>query len=181
MRASVFVIFVCAALTAVASRAGAQDARGSVIVVETSKGTFEFETFPADAPKTVAHIVALVNRKFYDGQRFHRAIPGFLIQWGDPRSRDSGKEAEWGRGDAASSGQPIAAVEITKKRQHARGAVGVAHAGNPTRADSQIYVTLADRPDLNGKYTVFGRIVSGADVPERIEVGDSIRRMYVRP
>jgi peptidyl-prolyl cis-trans isomerase B (cyclophilin B) len=180
MRASVLVNLVGAALICAAS-AGAQDARGPVIVVETSKGTFEFETFPADAPKTVAHIVALVNGKFYDGQRFHRAIPGFVIQWGDPQSRDSGKEAEWGRGDAASSGQPIGAVEITKKRPHTRGAVAVAHAGNPTRADSQIYVTLADRPDLNGKYTVFGRIVSGADVPERIEVGDSIRKMYVRP
>jgi len=56
-----------------------------VIVVETSKGTFEFETYPVEAPKTVAHVVDLVKRRFYDGQRLHRALPGFLVQWGDPR------------------------------------------------------------------------------------------------
>ena len=59
-----------------------------MIVVETTKGTFEFETYPAEAPKTVAHIVALVRRGFYNGQRVHRAVPGFVVQWGDPRSRD---------------------------------------------------------------------------------------------
>ena len=56
----------------------------------------------------------------------------------------------------------------------------MAHAGNPALADSQIYVTLADRPDLNGRYTVFGHLISGADVPERLQVGDVIRRMYVK-
>src|SRR5439155_14929683 len=130
-----------------AARAWSQDpASGPVIVVETSKGTFEFETYPNDAPKTVAHVVELVTRGFYNGQRFHRAIPGFVVQWGDPQSRDPGRQGDWGRGDLASSGQPIGVTEITKKRSHVRGAVGVAHAGNPTRADSQIYVTLADRP-----------------------------------
>ena len=56
---------------------------GPIIVVETTKGTFEFETYPADAPKTVAHVVELVKRGFYDGQRVHRALPGFLVQWGE--------------------------------------------------------------------------------------------------
>jgi peptidylprolyl isomerase len=153
---------------------------GPVIVVETTKGTFEFETYPVDAPKTVAHIVDLVKRGFYDGQRVHRALPGFLVQWGDPRSRDLAREADWGRGAEASSGTPIGTSEIRKKRPHTRGAVGVAHQGNPALADSQIYVTLADRPELNGKYVVVGRVVSGADVPERIRRGDVITRMYVK-
>jgi cyclophilin family peptidyl-prolyl cis-trans isomerase len=151
-----------------------------VIVVETSKGTFAFETFPNEAPKTVAHIVALVNRGFYDGQRVHRAIPGFLIQWGDPRSRNDAVQAEWGRGAAASSGTPVGISEISKKRLHVKGAVGLSHPGNPAQGDSQIYVTLANRPDLNGSYTVFGAIISGADVPERIQPGDVIQRMYVQ-
>ena len=151
-----------------------------VIVVDTSKGTFSIETYPDEAPKTVAHIVDLVTRGFYDGQRFHRAVPGFVVQWGDPQSRDVGKEALWGRGIAASSGQPIGVVEITKKRLHAKGAVAVAHTGNPALADSQIYVTLTNRPDLNGKYTVFGHVVSGEDVPEQLQKGDTIRRMSVR-
>jgi len=151
-----------------------------VIVVETSKGTFAFETYSEDAPKSVAHIVDLVRRGFYDGQRVHRALPGFLVQWGDPRSRDTGLESEWGRGAAASSGAPVGAAEIVRKRPSTRGAVALAHPGNPAQADSQIYVTLADRPDLNGRYAVIGHVIDGADVPARLERGDLILRMRVR-
>jgi cyclophilin family peptidyl-prolyl cis-trans isomerase len=153
---------------------------GPVIVVETTKGTFEIETYPADAPKTVAHIVELVKRGFYDGQRIHRALPGFLVQWGDPRSRDLSREADWGRGPDASSGHPIGASELRRKRPHTRGAVAVAHQGIPALADSQIYVTLANRPDLNNRYTVFGRVVDGEEVPARLERGDLIRKMFVK-
>jgi peptidyl-prolyl cis-trans isomerase B (cyclophilin B) len=166
------VVFVALAVTT--------NAADPVIVVETTKGTFVFETYPNDAPKTVAHIVDLVKRGFYDGQRVHRAVRGFVVQWGDPRSKDLAQESEWGRGPAASSGHPIGVAEITKKRTHTAGAVAVAHPGLPGQADSQIYVTLADRPDLNGKYAVFGHVIEGADVPPRLERGDEIRRMYVR-
>jgi cyclophilin family peptidyl-prolyl cis-trans isomerase len=153
---------------------------GPVIVVETTKGTFEFETYPVEAPKTVAHIVDLVKRGFYDGQRVHRALPGFLVQWGDPRSRDLSREADWGRGPEASSGNPIGVSELRRKRLHTRGAVAMAHQGNPAQADSQIYVTLANRPDLNNRYTVFGHIIAGDEVPARLERGDQIRRMFVK-
>jgi cyclophilin family peptidyl-prolyl cis-trans isomerase len=168
-----------AASLAAATGAGAQSA-APVIVVETSKGTFAFETYPIEAPKTVAHIVELVKRGFYDGQRVHRAVAGFVVQWGDPRSADPALEPEWGRGPQASSGKPIGASEINKKRTHVAGAVAMAHRGLPAQADSQIYVTLADRPDLNGKYAVFGRVIEGEDVPARLERGDVIRRMHVR-
>jgi peptidyl-prolyl cis-trans isomerase B (cyclophilin B) len=151
-----------------------------VIVVETSKGAFAFETYPKDAPKTVAHVVQLVRQGFYDGQRFHRALAGFVVQWGDPRSRDTSKEGDWGRGDAASSGTPVGASEISRKHTHTRGAVAMAHPGDPAKADSQIYVTVTDRPDLDGRYTVFGHLIAGADVPARIQRGDLITRMYVR-
>ena len=151
-----------------------------VIVVETTKGTFEIETYPNEAPKTVAHIVGLVKAGFYDGQRVHRALSGFVVQWGDPRSRDTTQAFDWGKGPAASSGQPIGAAEITKKRTHVTGAVAVAHLGNPAQADSQIYVTLADRPDLNGKYAVFGRVTNGDEVPGLLVRGDQIRRMTVK-
>jgi cyclophilin family peptidyl-prolyl cis-trans isomerase len=153
---------------------------GPVLVVETTKGAFAFETYPSEAPKTVAHVLELVRKGFYDGQRFHRALPQFVVQWGDPRSRDLEKQADWGRGDQASSGSPIGVSEISRKRLQTKGTVAVAHYGDPAKADSQIYVTLADRPDLNGKYTVFGHVVAGNDVPEKIEKGDLIMRMYVR-
>ena len=158
----------------------AQATDAPVIVVETSRGTFAFETYPAEAPKTVAHVVALVKRGFYDGQRFHRVLPGFVIQWGDPRSRDESTEAQWGRGAAASSGTPIGAAELSKKRSHTKGSVGMAHPGDPALGDSQLFVTLANRDDLNGKYTLFGHIVTGAEVPEQMQRGDIIRRMYVK-
>jgi len=167
-------------LLAGAPLATAQDA-APVIVVETSKGTFAFETYPAEAPKTVAHIVTLVRSGFYDGLRIHRAVPGFVVQWGDPRSREPERQAEWGRGPGASSGTPVGTAEITKKRTHTAGAVGLSHPGLPSRGDSQVYVTLANRPDLDGKYTVFGHIIEGADVPPRLERGDLITRMFVRP
>lgn len=177
-RRAAAVIALC--LLAGAPLANAQDA-APVIVVETSKGTFAFETYPVDAPKTVAHVVDLVRREFYDGQRIHRAVPGFVVQWGDPRSRDLSRQAEWGRGPGASSGTPVGAAEITKKRTHTAGAVALAHPGLPLQGDSQLYITLADRPDLNGKYTVFGHVIEGADVPARLERGDVITRMFVRP
>ena len=151
-----------------------------VVVVETSKGTFAFETFPNEAPKTVAHIVALAGKGFYDGQRVHRAIAGFIVQFGDPQSRDLSLRERWGRGAAASSGTPIGAAEMTKKRLNVAGAVGIAHMGNPAKGDSQIYVTLAPRPDLDGQYAVFGRVIEGEDVPARLQAGDEIRRVYVR-
>ena len=176
------VVGACAAvlLTAAVAAAQAKTVAGPVIVVETSKGTFAFETYPVEAPKTVAHIVALVRRGFYDGQRFHRAVPGFLVQWGDPRSRDTSQEADWGRGSAASSGRPIGVAEVSKVRSHTAGAVAVAHQGIPAKADSQLYVTLDNRPDLNGYYTVFGHVTTGADVPGKLQRGDLILRMSVK-
>ena len=153
---------------------------GPIIVVDTTKGSFAFETYPNEAPKTVAHVLQLVRDSFYDGQRFHRVLPGFVVQWGDPRSTDLSKEADWGRGDAASSGKPIGVSEMSKKHLHTKGAVAMAHPGDPAKADSQIYVTLADRPDLDGRYTVFGHLIAGADVPSRLQRGDLILRVYVR-
>jgi peptidyl-prolyl cis-trans isomerase B (cyclophilin B) len=153
---------------------------GPVVVVETAKGTFEFETYPDDAPKTVASFLALVKKGFYNGQRFHRVVPGFVIQAGDPQTRDMTKRDMWGRGDAAGSGRPIGVAEFSKKHLHTRGAVAMAHAGDAARADSQFYVTLAAVPRLDGKYAVFGHVISGADVPAKIEVGDLIKRVSVK-
>ncbi|MGH9312782.1 MAG: peptidylprolyl isomerase [Vicinamibacterales bacterium] len=150
---------------------------GPVIVIETAKGAIEFETYPEDAPKTVAQIVALVRRGFYNGLRIHRAEPNFVIQMGDPQSRDMTKKDLWGTKD---SGKPIGVAEISKKRPHKKGAVGMAHAGNAALADSQFYITLRATSSLDGRYTVFGQVIAGSDVVDKIEAGDLIKRMYVR-
>ena len=150
---------------------------GPVIVVETEKGTFEFETYPNEAPKTVAHIIGLVNKRFYNGQRVHRVVPGFVIQMGDPATRDMTKQAAWGSGG---SGTPVGAAEISKTRTHVRGAVAMAHAGDAAKADSQFYVTLADVHRLDAGYTVFGKVISGMDVVMKIAQPDRIIRVTVR-
>ena len=153
----------------------------SIVAVETTKGTFAFTTFPNDAPATVQHVLALVRARFYDGQRVHRALPGFVVQFGDPQTRDLDKRELWGRGRAAASGKPIGVAEITKRRTHKKGAVAMAHLGDPAKADSQVYVTLEDRSDLDGRYAVFGQVIEGDDVPAMLQVGDLITRVYVRP
>jgi len=150
---------------------------GPVIVVETVKGTFEFETYPNEAPKTVARIVELVQKRFYNGQRVHRVVPNFVMQVGDPATRDMTRQADWGRGG---SGTPIGVAEITKTRTHVRGAVAMAHAGDASKADSQWYVTLSPQPRLDSQYTVFGRVISGMDVVAKLAVTDRIIRVTVR-
>ena len=97
---------------------------GPIVVIETSKGTFEFETYPDDAPKTVAHVLTLVKKGFYNGQRFHRVVPNFVMQVGDPQTRDMSKRDSWGRGDFAGSGTPIGVAEISKKHLHVQGRGG---------------------------------------------------------
>jgi peptidyl-prolyl cis-trans isomerase B (cyclophilin B) len=151
---------------------------GPVIVVETTKGTFEFETYPNEAPRTVEHILALVKKNFYTGLRFHRVEPGFVIQVGDPNTRDYTKRALWGTGG---SGTPVGLSELSRKRLHVKGAVAMAHSGNPAQADAQWYVTLNAVPRLDGKYVVFGRVINGLDVTTQIRVGDIIRKMSVKP
>jgi cyclophilin family peptidyl-prolyl cis-trans isomerase len=162
------------------SRISAQPGSAPVIVVETPRGTFRFVTFPNEAPLTVAHIVTLANRHFYDGQRIHRVQPGFIVQFGDPQTREPAKRDLWGRGEAAGSGKPIGVAEVSEKRLHLAGAVGIAHTGEPTSGDSQLYITLARRPDLDGQYVVFAQVVDGEDVLPRLMVGDEIRRVYVQ-
>jgi peptidylprolyl isomerase len=151
---------------------------GPVIVLETVKGTIEFETYPEEAPKTVAQIVALVNKGFYNGQRFHRVDdPPFVVQIGDPVSRDMSRMDWWGR---QGSGKPIGVAEITKKRKNGIGAVGMGHSGDPKLADSQFYITRRVAPELDGKYTVFGKVIKGMDVVNKLKKGDILKRASVK-
>lgn len=150
---------------------------GPVVVVETEKGTFEFETYPNEAPKTVAHILNLVNKRYYNGQRVHRVEPGFVIQMGDQATRDMTKLEMWGRGN---SGNPVGVAEFSKIRTHVKGAVAMAHGGDAAKADAQFYVTLADQRRLDADYVVFGKVISGMDVVLKIAKGDRIVRLTVR-
>jgi cyclophilin family peptidyl-prolyl cis-trans isomerase len=169
---------VVASATAVFAQPGGAP---PLVVVDTTKGTLAFAVFASDAPLTVGRVLELVRAGFYDGQRVHRAVPGFVVQFGDPQTRDLAKRHLWGRGRGAGSGEPIGVAEISKRRIHRKGAVAMSHMSDPAKADSQIYITLDNRPDLDGRYVVFGQVVEGVDIPGRLEVGDLITRVYVRP
>ena len=152
-------------------------AAGPLVVLDTVKGVIEFETYPDDAPKTVAHIVALVKRGFYNGLRFHRAEPNFVVQVGDPQSRNMTLIEWWGR---SGSGKPIGVAEISKKRPHVRGAVAMGHAGSAKDADSQFYITLRAAPELNGKHSVFGKVIRGLDVAAKLQKGDILKKASLK-
>lgn len=195
MTSTLVAVLLLAAATAVPARAqtarpappaaaGAAEAAKAkaagpapTIVLETVKGTIEIETFPAEAPKTVEHLIALVRKNFYNGMRFHRAEENFVVQIGDPTSRDMSREAWWGRGPG--SGKPLGVAEIGKRR-HAPGSVAMAHSGDPKYADSQFYILMQPRPGLDGKYAIFGRVTAGMDVVRKLKRADILKRAYVK-
>ena len=149
-----------------------------IIVLDTARGTIELETYPDEAPRTVGAILELVKKGFYNGQRFHRVEPNFMIQIGDPKSRDMSLRDWWGR---AGSGKPIGAAEPTKKRRNIRGAVAMAYPGTDAKAaDSQFYITLRATPELDSKHTVFGRVIRGLEVAAKIQKADVLRKASVR-
>ena len=150
---------------------------GPVIVFETVKGSFEVETYPNEAPKTVEHILALVKKNFYNGLRVHRYEPGFVVQFGDPQTRDMTKRDSWGTGG---SGQAIGVSEVSPKRPHQTGAVAAAYARDPRSADSQVYVVLSPQPQLNKGFTVFGQVISGMEIVNQLRVPDVIRRATIK-
>ncbi len=150
-----------------------------VIVCETAKGTFEIQTFAADAPKSVDHIVKLVKQGFYRGLRFHRVETG-LVQIGDPQTRNVSLKNLWGTG---SSGTPIGVAEISKKHSHVRGAVGLAHPdpGSAAYADSQFYIMKIANPALDARFVVIGQVsAAGMAVVDKIEVADVLRNATIK-
>jgi peptidyl-prolyl cis-trans isomerase B (cyclophilin B) len=153
---------------------------GPVVVFETAKGTFEMEMYPSEAPKSVEHILTLVKRNFYNGLRVHRMVPGFVVQFGDPQTRDMTKKEMWG---TRGSGKYIGVAEISAKRPHKLGAVALAHAGDPREGDSQMYICLsgpARYAAIDGDFTVFAQVISGMDVVQKLVETDVIRRATVK-
>ena len=177
MRLHVVALALVLALPVAATAQEKSPGAGPIIVLDTAKGVIEIETYPEEAPKTVAHILALIKRGFYNGLRFHRAEANFVIQIGDPMTRDMSKQDSWGRGN---SGKPIGVAEITKKRRHGPGAVGMGHSGVAKDADSQFYITLRAAPSLDGKYVVFGRVIKGLDVAAKIQKADVLKKASIR-
>ena len=140
-------------------------------VVETSMGTFEIELYRADAPKTVDNFAKLAKKKFFDGLRFHRVAKGFVIQTGDDFTRDLTMMAKWGTGGKSIYGKEFAdelnPSAPSYQRGYVRGVVAMANRG-PNTNTSQFFILLADAPQLPKNYTIFGRVVKGMEVVDKI-------------
>ena len=132
-----------------------------VIIEMENGGKIEIELYPEAAPLTVANFEKLVGKGFYDGLTFHRVIPGFMIQGGDPLGNGMGGAEENIKGEFAANGHqnPI---------KHTRGVISMARAYNPNSASSQFFIMHADAPHLDGQYAAFGKVVSGIEVVDEI-------------
>jgi peptidylprolyl isomerase len=144
---------------AVASSAFAEDDKANLAILVTKDGKITIKLRPDWAPKTVAQIKALLGKHFYDGIVFHRVIPGFMAQTGDPTGTGTG-----------GSDLPNVPGEFGKGH-FVRGVVGMARAQDPNSANSQFFITTADSNFLDGQYTAFGEVVSGMDVVDKIKPG----------
>lgn len=140
-------------------------------------GTITVELFPAVAPLHVANFDSLVSEQFYDSTAFHRVIPGFMIQGGDPNSR-SGPRSTWGMGDPS---QPTVNAEFTAAK-HLRGRLSAARDANPNSANSQFFICVATAGWLDGQYSVYGRVVAGMNIVDTVvmEPRDSVDNPYLK-
>ncbi len=131
-------------------------------IIETKFGNIELRFFPDVAPNHVNNFIELAKKGFYDGTVFHRVIPNFMIQGGDPNSKavDRSKHGTGGPGYALKA-------EFNNK-PHKRGTLSMARSQNPDSAGSQFFICVADAPSLNQKYTVFGEVTSGMEVADKI-------------
>jgi peptidyl-prolyl cis-trans isomerase B (cyclophilin B) len=141
---------------------------GHYAIIDTERGTIVLELYPEAAPKTVANFETLVNKGFYNGLTWHRVVPDFVIQGGDP--------------DGTGSGGPGYTVPAEIKEKHLRGSVATARTGddvNPQRASSgsQFYICLEPQPGLDGQYTVFGGVIKGMDAVDKIQKGDHMTKI----
>ena len=134
----------------------------SKATIETNFGNIVFELFPNIAPETVRNFAKLAKSNFYDGTLFHRVIPGFMIQGGDPNTKKSDK-SKWGMGGP---GYTIKAE--FSSRSHLRGIVSMARAMDPDSAGSQFFIVTTDSTFLDKQYTVFGQVLQGMDVADKI-------------
>ena len=151
------------ATTALALVPAARAADKEVAVFKTAAGEMVIEFWPETAPNTVANFIKLAKSGFYDGTAFHRIIKGFMIQGGDPLSKDASKEAMWGTGGAD---EKIKAE--FSERKHDFGVISMARSASIDSASSQFFICLEGAQALNGKYTCFGKLIKGEDVLKKL-------------
>lgn len=137
------------------------------MIIETRHGVIELKFYPNAAPNTVKRISQLVKQGFYNGLKFHRVIPNFVAQGGDPKGNGTG-----------GSGTKIKAE--FNPIPHEAGTLSMARASDPNSADSQFYICLARLPHLDNNYTVFGKVIKGMDAVLKIQPNDLMEKVYLK-
>ena len=149
---------------------------GSSVTLKTTKGDITFELFRDKAPLTTLNFLTLAKEGFYDNIIFHRVIPDFMAQVGDPNTKKAGMEDAWGTGGP---GYSIADEFDPSLKHDAEGILSMANSG-PNSGGSQFFITYEATPWLDGKHAVFGKITAGIDVLEKIEMGDKILSVTIQ-
>ena len=132
-------------------------------IIETNLGNIEFKLLPELAPEHVRNFIKLSQSGFYDGTLFHRVIPGFMIQGGDPNTKDPNMKGQWGMG-----GPGYSIKAEFSSRSHHRGIVSMARSQDPDSGGSQFFIVTSDSTFLDKQYTVFGEVVEGMDIADKI-------------
>jgi peptidyl-prolyl cis-trans isomerase B (cyclophilin B) len=141
----------------------AEGAKGPKAIIKTKFGDMDIVFFPGKAPKHVENFIALAKSGFYNGTVFHRVIPGFMIQGGDPNTKDPNKPETYGQGGPS---QRLKAE--FNDIPHRRGILSMARTSDPNSAGSQFFIVVKDSNFLDGQYTVFGEVVKGMEVADKI-------------
>jgi peptidyl-prolyl cis-trans isomerase B (cyclophilin B) len=160
--------------------------------IETVKGNVKVELYPADAPKTVANFISLINKSFYNGLIFHRVVPGFIIQGGDPSGSGSGgpgynfedeiNPKSLGLDEATIKSYEVQGYEYNyslNSHKMEAGSLAMANAGPNTNGSQFFIVTDSAQPHLDGKHTVFGKVIEGMDVVKKIQQDDIINKIVI--
>ncbi len=133
-----------------------------LVKITTEAGEIWLELFPEIAPKHVESFLTLIGKGYYNGLKWHRVVPGFVIQGGCPKGDGTG-------------GPGYTLPAEFSQRKHVKGTLAMARTSDPNSAGSQFYICLAEIPHLDGQYTVFGQTVKGMDVPEKVKQGDTMK------
>ncbi len=139
-----------------------------IAVIETTYGIIVIQLFPDVAPAHVDNFVRLANEGYYDGTTFHRVIPGFMIQGGDPNSKDDDRSNDGQGGHSANGPNTVVNAEFSQDLTHKRGILSMARAQDPNSAGSQFFIVVADSNFLDRQYSIFGEVIEGMDVADKI-------------
>jgi cyclophilin family peptidyl-prolyl cis-trans isomerase len=141
--------------------------KNRISTIVTDKGTIKFELYEKQVPITTQNFIELAQRGFYDGLTFHRVERGFVVQGGDPK------------GDGTGGSEKKIPLEINATLSHIKGAVGMARSNDRNSATSQFYILLGDAKFLDGNYSVFGQVIAGQDIAEKITKGDKMIKVTI--